>query len=243
MSWQNVVQTKRFETTEPSILGLWRLESNGTATVGTSYDTLINVGVGGSYTHNAYCRFGNCFSGTPDGPGNGAGYSYRKVVSSGNWATELAWTTSRSYRVWFKVVQQGTSAAHYLFGFSDGGSGLFSMGLTNNQWSQFNVPIVGSGLIVQLYSNTSLVDLADGNVHCAEYVCAAADDHRLYIDGILHDSSSTSATSLIGNEANLGATAYGNGTGPWGGLEDEVSVVSYARTAKQCYANGGALVC
>lgn len=219
-------QLSRYETTQPSIVSLHRLEANGVATVGRDY-TLVLKGGSGSYSFD-YAKFDKGFTNVQNA--FGSGYLFYRADND----TYLNWEVVKTWSLQFKST---SLKGQVLFGTSDGGSGIFDIhvGTDGKVVFEFN----DLSTCVRLYGDNNICDGLEHNILA---VNESISSHKLYIDGVLNDSSSTSLTVPLGNSISIGASAYGGGSSCLDGTLDELTVFTKAFTAKEAYAFGGGLL-
>ena len=221
-----------FTSGSKSINTLLKLEANGSATVGNSY-TVLNGS--NPVDHSFYGVRGKCVFLDPASSSNESSY-FRSSDSNTDWGAGKSWIA------WIK---KGNGAAFNGVAFSNlAGSTGINMGI-NSAYTQLSVSIKNAAetITISLVSNTNWVDISDGKFHTVMYVAESLSSHKLYVDGILHDSSSTNLGSVgTGNRTHVGADSFSDGVNGWDGYIDEFACFSKAFTAAEAYAFGGSLL-
>jgi hypothetical protein len=225
-------QTSRFESGMPNLTSLHRIESNGNATVGNNYSI---VSGGTSYNHTQYMKFGTCFTTvikpyqrvsaapTPADSNLDFYYTPRSIV--------LTYRNNGSPvdgQTIFGCLSPGQKGARWIRTYN---SGSVKVSLVNQE----------DTVAVDLYSNTNWVNIQDGKSHQIALVKAATNDWKLYIDGTLHDLSTTTVTFDVATGVALGAN--GDTIDSMTGQLDEIAGFNKALSAAEMYAYGGALMC
>jgi len=226
-------QLTQWESTTPDIIGLYRCESNANATVGNNY-TLTHLGAGGSYNFNNYVKFNKGFYAERS---SGDGYYFFNGYDS-----NIDWSNTKTWMCWFKRKASSTTECK-LWGTTDGGQTIFvatvaSGGTVSISFSD------GAGSSSSVSSNGTWVNLRDDELHQIAFVNESSTSHKLYIDGILHDTSTANISVPSGDgpikEMSIWADGYA-GDKPLDGYGDEFAIFNRAFTANEMYAHGGAL--
>ena len=234
-------QTSQFDSNTPDIKALYHLESDATATVGDSLTSFAKNTEGVSNFDN-YGLFGKCWyvqSRFNNSEFGGTVYYKSGAVSSWDWSS-----SGTTYSIWHKHGATNPTPARVLFGYDQSaGSVVFYVGI-NSTTKQYTWNIWNSTLSIsiQFSSDTTLVDPTDGKWHNIMCVSESASSHSFYIDGVLHDFSSTNIGSVSpAYNATLGGFDGGGQLyGLWGYL-DEFAIIDRGLTSTEAYAYGGSL--
>lgn len=229
-------QTSQFPTNLANIAALYLFESDGSTSVGS--DNLTASVSGGSINHNSYGVHGKCANIICSSPTSEfGGSSYRKTSNASSWN----WSSSgKTYIIWHKHQTNCTHAQWLWYFKRSGGDG--SLGVYyNSATGQYSASMWNDGNSVNISfgSNVNWVNGADGAWHQIAFVTESATAHKLYVDGILHDSSTTSMTISANGFVSIGDI---DSTFGMSGFVDEMTVISRALTAKEIYNYGGAIL-
>jgi len=229
-------QTSVFPTGVANIAALYHLESNGNTSVGS--DNLTANTSGGSINHNSYGVFTKAAEFISSDPSSEfGGSSYRKTSNAASWD----WSTSgKSYVIWHKH-KTDTTYSPGLWCYNNATTSAAFYVAFNSSTGQYTALMWkdGGGVSVTFGSNVNWVNGADGKWHCIALVTEDASSHKLYVDGVLHDYSTTTMAIAANNSVNLGGfdTQFG-----LNGYLDEFAIFNRALTAKEIYNYGGGIL-
>jgi len=228
----------KYDSNSADISALYSFESsNGNATVGNNYS---QTGSGGTLNF-PYAVNGKGAYTQPVGPNpfQDGGTAYTRSTSD----SPMEYAVGRSWGNWFK--QQIYPGNGNSFGWmrkksgTAGDTGFINFSPYN--YFRFDLKNQDRSGTLTFYTNSDLVDFTDEQWHYVVFSANATNDHRLYVDGILHDSSSTTWDGATGN-TEWGLNCGPNTGGVYNGTLDEISVINRATTGANAYAYGGALL-
>ena len=230
-------QISEFGTGEKNIAALYHLESSGAAAVGDALS--LQAGSPNNLHHNNYGVFGKYayFNGAAES--NESSY-YRTSSTAWNWVG-----TGKTWMFWCKYDSAPGWNATALSHNKDNATTNWRFDAPSGNFAQIRVYFykTDDSVSIAMTSNTNYVSMNDGKKHCVAWVEESASSHKLYVDGVLHDSSTTNITSVsTGGRVHVGADAYSGGVKSFDGWIDEVAIFNKAWTAKEMYAFGGGLL-
>jgi hypothetical protein len=225
-------QTTVFPTNVANIAALYNLDANGNTSVGSD-----NLTANGTINHTYYGLFSKAANIICSNPASDfGGASYRKTSNASSWN----WSSTKSYVIWHKH-QTNCTHGQALWNYSNATTSAAFYTMFASSTGQYAAQMWkdGGAVSITFGSNVNWVNGADGKWHQIALVSESAASHKFYIDGVLHDYSTTSMAIAANNQVNIGAL---EDTFGMSGFVDEMAIFNRALTAKELHNYGGGIL-